>query len=343
MRYRSTLTKGLAVLAMAQLCAMFQPMPGQTAHSYVHDRDVYARLDTNGRSARQQDTPIWSGRALVGYDYNRTAAPIVYTIDQDGNREDIALNIPEAGLVMLHSIAGGADGAIAVSGSAFSSNAQGTTFILWISPNRKTQIVTRVSPYAPEKIVIAGDGTIWTVGTQYDDAVTKSVANNQLRHFDTSGRQLASFLVHPKSPSRKGMPPVTYSRLVASADRIGWFTNGNQYIEFSLDGTELNRFEGPADLVEHPEYLQGVGLSADNELAIGVVTKPGMKYFALDRQTRTWSAILPIGKRTTMLGGFDGNTLITLPSFEDSGVIRRHIRSDGSSAQQPQTATANGK
>jgi hypothetical protein len=37
------------------------------------------------------------------------------------------------------------------------------------------------------------------------------------------------------------------SRLVSSNDRVGWMTNGSEYIEFSLDGTILQRFDGPPE------------------------------------------------------------------------------------------------
>jgi hypothetical protein len=322
MRCKLLFVKAFAALAIAQLCALSHPMLGQTSHAFVHERDV------NGRFPPGVDTPRWSGRSLLGYELDMTAAPILYSVDRNGNREEYVLTLPGVSMVSIGAMAGGADGAIAVSGGIYSSDAQIATFFVWISPDRKTQIVTRIWPYVATKIAIAADGTIWTAGFLKNDENTKVVVYNQLRHFETSGKQLAAFMVRTRQSKQLLSNGTTYSWLGASSDRVGWLSNGNEYIEFSLDGTEMQRFDGPADLAEAPGSLAGAGLSADNEIALGVRTKAGLKVFTLDRKSRTWNALLPEEKASHWVGGFDGGTLITLPEVEPGGVMRRYTRKD---------------
>ena len=324
MRCKLRFAKVLAVLAMAQLCTLPHPVFGQASHAFVHERDV------NGRFPLGVGAPLWSGRTLLGYELDRTAAPILYSVDRNGNREEFLLKLPSVNMVSIGAIAGGGNGAIAVSGGAYSADAQITTFLVWISPDRKTQIVTRIWPYVAEKIVFAADGTIWTVGALKNDENDKVLAYNQFRHFETSGKQLAAFVVQTRQSKQLLSNGTTYSWLVASSDRIGWFSNGNEYIELSLDGTEIQRFDGPDDLTESPTSLRGAGLSADNEIALGVGTKTGLKVFTLDRKSRTWNALLPEEKATHRVAGFDGTTLVTLPEVGGAGVMRRYARNNAS-------------
>jgi len=322
MRCKLLFVKAFAALAIAQLCALSHPMLGQTSHAFVHERDV------NGRFPPGVDTPRWSGRSLLGYELDMTAAPILYSVDRNGNREEYVLTLPGVSMVSIGAMAGGADGAIAVSGGAYSSDAQITTFFAWISPDRKTQIVTRIWPYVAEKIVIAADGTIWTAGFLKNDENTKVLVENQFRHFETSGKQLAAFAVRTRESKQLLSNGTTYSWLGASSDRVGWLSNGNEYIELALDGTEIQRFDGPTDLTEAPVGLRGAALSADNEIALGAGTKSGLSVLTLDRKSRTWNALLPEEKASHRVAGFDGTTLITLPALEPGGVMRRYARKD---------------
>jgi hypothetical protein len=122
--------------------------------------------------------------------------------------------------------------------------------------------------------------------------------------------------------------------LLVSSDRIGWFANSNEYIEFSLSGNELRRFDGPAELTGDFSQIRGAGLSADNEVAVGVQTKDGLKVFTLDRSTRTWSAVLLEQRNSRDMAGFDGTTLITLPRLGLAGTMSRYDRVPVSLGQQ---------
>ena len=114
-----------------------------------------------------------------------------------------------------------------------------------------------------------------------------------LRRFDDSGNLLSS--VNLRVGSRGG---ITYLR--ASRDRVGWVTEKNEYLEFSLDGAERGRYEGPPGLYDGPpgddQYqITGVALSDASE---GIATRISVKQrqglqdkseiLFLDRNARKW-------------------------------------------------------
>ena len=177
-------------------------------------------------------------------------------------------------------------------------------------------------------LTVAGDGIIWAVGwAKNEDGPRLVVADNVVRRFDSSGKMLASFVAHGRT--RNADPDATAaSYLMASRDRVGWLTNGCEYIEFSLDGTELGRFDGPAGL--KIGQIEGAALSDENDLVVGKFGGGGFDILALDRRARAWvSVTLP---KETIRGwssvlGFDGTTLVATPR---SGQLRRFNRGDPS-------------
>jgi hypothetical protein len=131
-------------------------------------------------------------------------------------------------------------GEIAVIGSAYTSDGRGTTFVGRILADRQHQTITRVWPYCPMAVTFAADGTIWTIGHLKDDANTTIRAYSVLRRFDASGKMLGSTNVSLAERTTQGL-----SHLRSSPDRVGWLTHGLEYIEFSLDGNEIARYDGP--------------------------------------------------------------------------------------------------
>jgi len=62
----------------------------------------------------------------------------------------------------------------------------------------------------------------------------------------------------------KGDETAAASFLRASRDRIGWFTRGPEYIEFSLNGLEIGRYDRPAGAGEWD--ITGIAISDENEV-----------------------------------------------------------------------------
>jgi hypothetical protein len=208
--------------------------------------------------------------------------------------------------------------------------------LAWISPDRKQQIVTRVSPYVPDAIATAPDGTIWAVGRLKDEANPQAVTYNIMRHYDRSGQMLGSWTARPKRVLKRLWRGGTVeSHLVAAGDRIGWVTNAGEYIEYSPYGVELSRFDGPAGVESDEKRVTGAALSGANELFLSVDRRPRggvSQVVALDRQTGAWLLALPGLTGREDLAGFDGRSLVLLSAGE-LGKVRRYKPSSADHAQ----------
>jgi hypothetical protein len=111
-----------------------------------------------------------------------------------------------------------------------------------------------------------------------------------------------------------------------------------------MDGTELQRFDGPAELAsDFLQHLFGAGLSADNEFAVAVGTPLALRVLILDRKTRTWKAVLPEEVKSRGMAGFDGTTLVMLPEVGPEGIMRRYTRIDGPVKRQRENGATGGK
>ncbi len=102
----------------------------------------------------------------------------------------------------------------------------------------------------------------------------------------------------------------------ASRDRVGWFTCEGEYIEFSLDGKELGRYDGP-------KRVSGFALSDDNEAVAGQFDKKITRFIVLNRASRTWDPVsLPKADSPgwARVLGFEGSTLLTTTN---NGIVRR--------------------
>src|SRR5216683_3310535 len=107
---------------------------------------------------------LWYGDRLVAYKYNLTAAPVIFTVDRDGRREEITFKIPDASRVWMQAVAGSSSGEIAVVGGAGTTDNRFTNFVARISAGGTQQTITHVRPYIPSAVTFAPDGKIWTVG-----------------------------------------------------------------------------------------------------------------------------------------------------------------------------------
>jgi len=292
----------VGVLATVSLNAQVAPKQvDQTAskHAFTHERDVETAF-------QWPYVPRWDGAFLVGLMSNHSNGPVIVTIDRDGRRDETLFTLQDAGHINLFDMAASSNGEIATIGDALGGE-RGTTFVARISSDRKNQVVTRVWPYCPMVMTFAPDGTIWTIGHLKDEENTREVAYHVLRRFDPSGKLLGSTIL-----SVKGDTSDQASYLRASKDRVGWYcTRGGEYVEFSLDGTEIARYDGPG--VKERD-ISGVALSAENDVVVGRLANGKSELEMLDRQNRTWVPVsVPQEFATTYMRvyGFDGTTLVT--------------------------------
>lgn len=255
--------------------------------------------------------PRWRNNWLVGCEHCQ-GSPLLYTVDAGGRRETVALDIAASAFTYVHDVTVGADGSIAAVGRAISDDSRKGTFIVWISPDHARQVVTRVWPYCPHVVAMAQDGSIWTVGAVVNDSY-RLVYPNELRHYAPSGQLLTSTPILNARPNSGGAYTVNEgSTLMASNDRVGWLTWACQYMEFSLQGVELGRYNCPSGS-SSVSQLGGVALSQSNDLVVGAKQAAPLAPLELDRATGEWRpvTVLQDSGNTNEVLGFDGLTLIT--------------------------------
>jgi hypothetical protein len=281
--------------------------------AFEHERDVYVSAWTH--------VPRWSGKLLLRFEDNLTSAPLVDAVDKDLNHDAIPFEIPGADLINVRALGGGYDGSILVGGNAFSADSRRTGFVARISPDRRRRTLIQTGLFFPEAVALAADGTVWGAGLIFDGDEGRHNTLNVIQRYDASGRMLTSLQV-PKAKGWANVPAFAadLSHLMASQDRVGWLTNGGQYIEFSLDGKELQRFDPPVG-VDHQGTLYGAALSSGNEVVLGRRADRGTDVLALNRTTGTWATVSIPGHVFGVLG-FDGDILVTVQGVGTLGRFR---------------------
>jgi hypothetical protein len=294
-------------------------LSGQGTPKLVHERDVPVPLPMFHALSFK-----WSGHYLLDIEDNNTASPLLKIVRGEHEVERISFDIEGVSVLTVTDYAARLDGAIVLCGIARGSGPRLATVIVWVDSDRKRRLVTRVWPYVPEKLVFAADGTLWTAGSIHEEPGDSMAERNVIERFDSSGKLLNLLRPHPKVDPAEGSEPY-HSYLMASRDRVGWFTSGNQYIEYSLAAQELARYSGPPG-ADPMRDLCGVGLDQANGLAVCVRQKDTTSVLMLNRAHGSWQPVLPDEKRSSLLLGYDGQTLVmsSLPSTDESWVLRRY-------------------
>jgi hypothetical protein len=268
--------------------------------------------------------PVWSNNGLYGVDFNPSDEPILWRIRKDGWREDIRFSFSGGRQITLLGASGAPNGGMVVIGGALSDDGRGATFLSCIGPDHSTKTITRLSPFVPKAVTVAPDGTIWVVG--WVRGANDVQEYNVLKRFDASGLLISTASLKARGPSWNLAGDATaWSILRASKDRVGWLTAGNEYLEFSLDGREVSRVNGPPGQIYHYEFWSSFVLSDANEVLVGFPTDSprsgALKLWSLDRAKSSWSQVggesLP-GK--AHLFGFDGDTVLASGTTTPPGV-----------------------
>lgn len=298
----------LKPLTLGLVLATSSSGQGQYAVSRKADRPEILRWDG------QRPNPVWSGRALLYVELNRTSEPIIHAIRGDGQQEEVRFSIPEIRFVYVRELAGSGDGTVALCGSAYNGDSQGGSYLAIIPPIRAKAIVVRLVPYYPSVVTVAPDGTIWTVG--YDG---EKKQDSVLKRFDGAGNLLLT--VKLAATGRLGTEAADASLLRAGKDRIGWMTSAYEYIEISLDGQEIGRYSGPPWHPLNPLFA-ALAIGEHGEVVASVrqdtqLSQLGL--WVLDRKRRSWATVSMHGDvlgPATRLLGFDAGDLM---AFEGAG------------------------
>ncbi|MEO8657795.1 MAG: hypothetical protein ABI693_04955 [Bryobacteraceae bacterium] len=188
-------------------------------------------------------SPIWSGGSLIVPQGPMGEENAFRAYDGGGRMVfNATFTVPEADHTYVRGFSRGADGILAICGLSSLNDGSSAPFLATISSDGGSQRLVRTAPYTPNVVVVAPDGTFWTVGRELDARLSeKSGVNLEagvLRHFDKSGKLLSAFV--PRSTISDTTTLASgQSFLVASSDRVGWirFTPVGQasYMEVTAD------------------------------------------------------------------------------------------------------------
>jgi hypothetical protein len=269
---------------------------------------------------------VWSGGGFLLVQDRFSSSPTIHILDRNGaETSTFTFSIPGAGRINLYdnSVARGLDGSLALIGTTYSNDSTGAMFVAWVSLDRREQTIIRTTPYFPEAVTVASDGTIWVAGELMKRKPEKPDYSQELiRHYDKTGKLLGAFLPWSTLEMNSAFSPTPSVRsvLVSAKDRVGWYSPGaNTYIEFSLAGSVINRFR----TVHHdPSNLITVALCEDGSVfaSTGImrdVEQTNWGILTLNRQQSDWT-LLPRKEQSGMLFGCDGERIA---SSTDSSTV----------------------
>jgi hypothetical protein len=259
---------------------------------------------------------VWSGGALVILEDRFSSNPLIHIVDREGNEVSrFLLTIPHGGgfIVGDWKVARGWDGVVAVAGSMDFPEQHGS-FLAIVSPDGSNQKFVRLAPYVPDSVTVAGDGTIWVVGSYVERNVPVDRDQDLIRRYDKSGTLLDSFVTWGSMETAND--PARGSILMATKDRVGWYSkHAHTYMEFSLDQTVITRVKSWASSVEDP--LDWPALCQDGSVFVAEQAQSTHEtqwgIFSLDRQTGKWNFI-PSKERIASYG-CEGSRLATTSDF----------------------------
>jgi hypothetical protein len=284
--------------------------------------------------------PHWSGGALVGVDNpmnqsNRMPAfgvsPVIHIFDAQGAEvRTVSLAIPDANVIWVRGAAHGSDGAVAVCGqfaAQYPSEpghvlASGGGYLALFSAGNSTPLIVRTDPYAPFGVTLAPDGTVWTVGAEFEPVHGNPIKTSDglIRHFDAQGKLLASVLPQNSLPFRTLQSGST--NMASSAYGAAWYQGSSGlYYEITADG-KMHNYPGlPLSPVAQGgamlEDITGLALTDTGTAFISKMVfgpKYSVSLYTLDRAQGVWVAEpLPAGGSPATLNfmyGGDGNTVV---------------------------------
>lgn len=256
----------------------------------------------------------WSGSSLLVLQNRFSETPHFDAFDEQG-AEQFSFNfaIPEAKLINIydHDYALGQDGSMAVAGSAYTSDSRGTTFLAWLSPDKKQQVVVRLTPYFPLAVTLAADGTIWVAGSIPSEGPGKPADRNQplLRHYDKTGKLLGSYLAWSSlNPRPHTIPPTVASVLVSSkSNTVGFYSPlSGTYTELNSSGRVIKQVGTPPEIDAH--VLTNAAICSDDSVYLGASHNKGpvgrafWGIYRLNRETGRWDYSQRTEAWSTLLG-----------------------------------------
>ncbi|MCL6506901.1 MAG: hypothetical protein K6T59_07740 [Bryobacteraceae bacterium] len=303
------------VLGAGLLTGVGMAQPFTALHPAEHTTLIGGeKLVLLSHSPRELLLGRWAGDALVTLDDSSVSVPVINVYDREGRiRRRVPITIQGAATVKVYTVSHGAGGWLAASGSAYTAEPRGGTWLALISPDGRSQRVVRTNPFIPAQVVVAPDGAIWALGYEKaGDLITRE--HRMLRRFNSLGTQTGAYLPRSLFPGPRIPHPADRSFLAAGSDRIGWYSHiTGEYVEWSLSGEVLTRLPGPR--LQNNDEVHGLALCPDNQVYVNVsriVKRPvASEILRLDRAQGVWSPVTHSGERFLFLYGCGSDGLLT--------------------------------
>lgn len=230
-------------------------------------------LESSGRSVllsgdyRLQAMPVAQNGLLAGWTANPNGSNVVYVSNLDGNRIlESPLTIPEADRVLLYSVAVASDGVVAATGTAFSSQGGGVSFIAYLGASGRTSRIVRVDDFGPTRLAFAPDGRLWAVGVVMPHRNPRADGRyDTLRVYSRDGILLSTYL--PSSQLVSTGHPMTAAHLAVNANAVAIYcTVTNELLTLSFDGKLTSRRAVPIPAVDFSAF--GFAMSAGSRIVL---------------------------------------------------------------------------
>jgi hypothetical protein len=280
-------------------------------------------IERNGKYALDDSrrVPKWSDYGIITVEKGYSPMVLIFVLDEDGNeRRRSVLPFTGAAKVSVRDYSLASDGSVALCGSAGDSSGRVTTFLAIMDAGGEDARVVAMSPYWPQRVVFASDGTIWVSGYVNE----KPDDSNVFRHFDRQGKLIGELMPQKENFTSSLDLALASTFLISNAGRIGWLNSDSlRYIEFTDDG-KLSRVRPPADPKSLGRKLTGAALDSDGRLLISTLPVP-RKYpndfcvYSLPAGVADFTQVgcdnagtIVLGARASTFVGRQGDSLIRL-------------------------------
>ncbi len=248
----------------------------------------------------------WSRRRFLTTEGSGSRSPNLCIATADGVVERIPLDIPEVAAIGPYDAVVSPTSDIYVSAAAFDSDSRVTTFFARVSEGQTKQ-VCGTFPHFPAKLAAAADGTVWTAGWNTDWEQTRTVDRFVINRYDARCNLLQTI-----RPALRPTARSDTSQLRVSDNTVILRTGSNEIIEFSLEGKEIDRYDGPQLPKGHSISGITFAVSQTGIAAIGVNNLGNSTIWVFNRKEGVWERAnvpdgLPPGGR---LMGFEGEDLV---------------------------------
>ncbi len=305
--------------------------PGATAGpqpallKILSSRDTQApAFDLESIARENANQILWDKEKILTWEKSGTEHPILHSFDQEGRDTPAVIEIPQAAVVKVTSVASGVDGALFACGTAVDSAGHRSGFIYRASRDRTEVKVIRMSGfYYPDLIATTPDGSVWVKGWEPADVTGRRIVMDGavVRRFNREGVITGEYL---RQRDALGSMPRhrltgTFGFLASSDSRVGWQAGmaPAPYYEFLLDGTVT---EYPGVPMDPPDLLIGLAITDRGDVYASIdvpghsVRSAGSHLYRLNRQVRRWDEVmLPKGPESAglrFLRGAAGDALV---------------------------------